>query len=250
MGGSTTGALLAELLTSAVPACQSGTLDSEICRCSSDHSAPPAGEQHPTAVSRVDELPTTFLRTAETPYLMANPLFIHGKLHTPYFIFLRCAGRYSDTDLLQHFGLSNYQPAKVVRRNGRHVILADNGEWVLIADDWYYTLWHRPSTREAIAALAESSDVFACSVGDCDHSFEFAYYRNAHLVRRYIVEDPDFQGGRVVENVGEPLPGEAAAFKQSDELKIVLGVAASLGIKTDYKEQDLRIYAPPPLNGR
>jgi hypothetical protein len=181
---------------------------------------------------------------------MISSLFIHGQLHAPYFIFLRCAGKYSDTDLLHRFGLSTYRPTKVARRLGHYAILADDGEWTLIADDLYYTLWHMQSTPSVLAALGEGCDVFACSVGDCDCSYDFVYYRASHLVRKYVVADPDFRGGVVVENVGEPLPGESTAFKQSNELRIVLGIAASLGIKTDYTEQDIRIYAPLEPDGQ
>jgi hypothetical protein len=179
---------------------------------------------------------------------MNDSLIIRGRLHAPYFIFVRGEGIYSDADLLHLFGLSAYRstshPAKSPRRLERHAILADDGLWTMIADDWYYTLWHMPSTRPALQTLGQSCDVFACSVGDCDHSFDFVYYRGGRLVRRYVVEDPDFRGGHVVENTGEPLPGEVAAFGGSDEMGIVLGIASSLGIRTDYAEGDLRVYAP------
>src|SRR4051812_29631299 len=112
---------------------------------------------------------------------MSESLIIRGRLHAPYFIFVRGEGRYSDADLLRLFGLTAYRltnrPTKLPRRLERHVILADDGPWVMVADDWYYTLWHMPSTRPAIQALGQSCDVFACSVGDCDHSFDFVYYR-------------------------------------------------------------------------
>ena len=176
---------------------------------------------------------------------MASSLFIDGELHAPHFIFLRCGGRYSDTDLLCRFGLPTYRPTKAAPRIGPYAVLADDGQWTMIADDWYYTLWHMPSTRPTLAALGESVDVFACSVGDCDRSFDFVYYRASYLIRKYVVADPDFRGGVVVENLGRPLPGEWAAFEQAGELRIVLGIAASLGIKTDYTEQDIRVYAPP-----
>jgi hypothetical protein len=178
--------------------------------------------------------------------MAGSPLIVHGRLHAPYFIFLRCAGRYSDSDLLQRFGLADYRPRKGLPDRGRYAILAADGQWSLIADDWRYTLWHKPSTRPALVALAETCDVFACSVGDCDRSFDFVYYRDARLVRRFVVADPHFQGGVVVEDMGQPLPGEATAFQQSDEFTIVLGIANSLGIKTDFSERDLRAYAPPP----
>jgi hypothetical protein len=174
-----------------------------------------------------------------------SSLIFHGELHAPYFIFLRCPDRYSGAELLRRFGLSDYRPCEGVPGLGRYAILADDGRWTLIADDWYYTLWHMRSTRPTLAALGKECDVFACSVGDCDRSFDFVYYRDSRLVRKYVVEDPHFQGGVVVEDIGEPLPGEAAAFAHSDELKIVLDIAASLDIKTEYTEQDLRLYAEP-----
>ena len=75
------------------------------------------------------------------------------------------------------------------------------------------------------------------------------------MVRRFVVDDPNFQGGVVVENLGEPLPGEHPAFKESTfkeytEMKIILAIATSLGIKTDYTEQDIRIYAPLGSDGK
>jgi hypothetical protein len=86
---------------------------------------------------------------------MASSLFIDGELHAPHFIFLRCAGQYSDAELLGRFGLPTYRPTKEAPRLGRYAILADDGEWTMIADDWYYTLWHMPSTRPTLAALGE-----------------------------------------------------------------------------------------------
>lgn len=178
-----------------------------------------------------------------------SDLFVHGELHSPYFIFLKCAVRYCDGDLLLKFGLSGFHPTNAVPFGYNYAILADGGEWTLIADDWYYTLWHLPSTRTTIAAIGQTCDVFACSIGDCDRSFDFIYYRDSQLVRRYVVEDPHFQGGVVVADFGEPLPGEAAAFKQADQLKLVLAIAASLGIKTEFNERDIRVYAAPRTDG-
>ena len=54
----------------------------------------------------------------------------------------------------------------------------------------------------------------------------------------------------MVENFGEPLPGELVAFREADELDIVLKVAASLGIRVDYTKRDIRVYKPPKFNGQ
>src|SRR5262249_16334434 len=162
---------------------------------------------------------------------MTHSLIIDGQLHAPNFIFIRGAGTYSDADLLQRFAIAEYRPMTLADSLASYAILADDGEWVMLADDWGYTLWHMPSTRPAIEEFGRTCDVFACSGGDCDCSFGFVYYSGGRLVRRYVVEDPHFRGGRVTENTGEPLTGEAIAFKETDELMIVLKVAASLGIK-------------------
>ncbi|HEX8916585.1 MAG TPA: hypothetical protein VF796_29815 [Humisphaera sp.] len=177
---------------------------------------------------------------------MARSLIVEGRLHAPYFIFVRAGGTYADDDLLRLFGLTGYRPTSPLPRHGPYALLADDGPWKLLADDWSYTLWHLPTTRPTIESLGRRCDVFACSVGDSDHSFDFAYHRGGRLVRRYVVEDPDHRGGRVVEDVGEPLPGEADAFEGPDELDIVLGVARSLGIRAPVADRDVRVYAPPP----
>jgi hypothetical protein len=175
---------------------------------------------------------------------MTQSLFINGRLHAPYFIFVRSEGRYSDADLLRLFGLSAYARVEVSHHLERHAILADDGSWTMIADDWSYTLWHMPSTRPAIEKLGSGCELFACSVGDCDHSFDFVYYSGGRLLRKYVVVDPDFSGGTVAENTGDPLPGETSAFKETNELGIVLSLAFSLGIRAGWSERDIRTYAP------
>lgn len=171
-------------------------------------------------------------------------LIVRGALHAPYIIFVQCAGKYSDHELLQRFGLPTYARSERAQRFGPYAFLGDDGNWTLLADDWLYTLWHMTTTPPTIENLAEDHDIFACSTGDSDHSFDFLYFQDSQLVRKYVFDDPTCRGGSVVENFGKPLPGEADAFKHKDEKKIVLAIAQSLGIRTQYEEIDLRIYAP------
>ena len=69
-----------------------------------------------------------------------------------------------------------------------------------------------------------------------------APYRGGEIHMSWPI--PTFAGGSVVENMGELLTGEAVAFREPDGLAIVLAVAASLGIRTSYTEQDIRVCAP------
>jgi hypothetical protein len=93
--------------------------------------------------------------------------------------------------------------------------------------------------------LAKRHDVFACSVGDSDHSYDFVYYHGGRLRRKYVVEDPHWHGGSVAEDYGLPLPGESEANQVPDELTRVLFLASLLGIDLQHEGKSVRIYTKP-----
>lgn len=111
-----------------------------------------------------------------------------------------------------------------------------------VADDWLYTLWHLATVNAAIPSLAKNHDVFTCSVGDADNSFDFEYFHDGNSVRKYVVEDSEYRRGLVVEDFGSPLPSEAEAMNQPDPLIAVLEIAHSLGINTLHDPTLIRAY--------
>lgn len=176
---------------------------------------------------------------------MAVQIVISGRIHSPHFIFIRCDGAYTDAELLQKLELVGYERIKSPPDLRPYVCITNDRQWTHIADDWSYTLWHMPSTRDVIEEFGKDHEVFACSVGECDRSWEFVYYRNGRLLRKYIVEDPHFRGGVVVEDHGVPLEGEEEARKLTDEQETVLAIASSLGIDVRHNERAIRVYARP-----
>jgi len=158
---------------------------------------------------------------------------------------MRCAGQYSDADLLAKFGIHHYKRVAKPPRHGPHATFFDSGEWTMLADDWYYTLWHMKTTRPAIKRLSQFSDIYACSIGDCDHSFDFIYYQGGKLVRKYVVADPDFKSSNVVKDIGQQLPGEPEALKLDGQLETVLSISDALGIQGPVPGDKLRFYASP-----
>ena len=62
--------------------------------------------------------------------------FYNNHLSAPQFIFVRCAEKCDDVDLLQAFGLSAYRRAKWLWGLERYAVLADDGQWMMVADDW------------------------------------------------------------------------------------------------------------------
>ena len=174
---------------------------------------------------------------------MAEQLIFNGKLNSPFSIFIRQPNAYSDKELLQLFRLGHYKRSPV-SQNGRHAIFADAGGWTMLSDDWCYTLWHLPTTKRVIRKLAKSHDIFACSEGDCDRSFDYKYYVDGQLVREYTVHSPRFSDREVGVNRGGLLPNEHEILVE-DGYNIGIAVAAGLGIKTQFTDDDLRIFTPP-----
>jgi hypothetical protein len=173
---------------------------------------------------------------------MSQPFIRNRYLHAPYFIFVRTTGVYTDVELLHQLGVTQVARDWTPSRTTRSLFVTEDQEWMHVADDWSYTLWHSPSVRIALTNLAMRHDVFTCSVGDSDRSFEFAYYKDTHLLRHYAV-DISLSGKRgVVTDIGRPLPGEAEALQREESLEIVLGIAQSLGIDKHNDLQAIRTY--------
>jgi|SaaInlStandDraft_1057018.scaffolds.fasta_scaffold92242_2 hypothetical protein len=176
---------------------------------------------------------------------MSDSLIIHDKLHSPFFICLRVNGAVDDGSLLKHFHLNAYTQSNEHSVLRHYAIITENDDWTFLADDWYYTLWHMPTTRPALELLSLQYELFACSVGESDRSYDFIYFREGELIRELVVQDPTFQGGQVVKSLGTPFEFEIPQCELNlDEWDYVLSIANSLGIDTRFNERDLRIYSP------
>jgi hypothetical protein len=168
---------------------------------------------------------------------------IERHIHSPYFIFIKGGVRHSDREVMAMLGIEGFKEARSPKFSNRFMHITDDGEWLHIADDWFYSLWHSTTVRNRIAEIAKEHDIFTCSVGDIDHSFNFQYYSSGSLVRNYVVEDPDHNGGHVTEDFGVPLPAEFEALTQTCELVKVLSIAQSLGIRVDHQEAAVRTFS-------
>jgi hypothetical protein len=176
---------------------------------------------------------------------MMHLRFRNGTISSPFLIFVRCARQLSDEELLQRLGIVGFVRDPKPADNVSCVYLTEDNLWTHIADDWCYTLWHMRTIREAIAGLAKQFEIFTCSVGDSDHSFDFAYYCNGTLFRKYVVMDPHWKGGEVVQDIGTRLPGEDEALKLPDETDRVLFLASLLGIDLQHELDRIRVYSRP-----
>lgn len=154
----------------------------------------------------------------------------------------------SDKEILEHLGLVDFdliidkkeREKKILHK--RYLFLTEDNEWTHLMDDWFYTLWHDKEIRKQIKLLSENFEIFTCSVGDCDDSFDFTYFKQGKIIRQYIVEDFQFNGGEVVKDIGNPFPIEKTAIKKKDLYEKVITIAKSFKIKMNHEKEKVRIY--------
>ncbi len=162
------------------------------------------------------------------------PFLKWGYLHTPFMIYVRSRNALSDNDFMKAFGLQDYQKMfPPLSPSYLRVVFANDTEWIHIADDFHYTLWHSPKTAEVVEGYSKSYDIFRCSIGDIDESFEFEYYQNGSLIRKLIFEHDVFKNSKTVTvDRGTKLPGEPKNLSDliTSSVKMFPTITQSLGI--------------------
>lgn len=175
---------------------------------------------------------------------------IKNSFLTPYFIFIKDKSKLSDKDLLERLELKNYQliTDKDEKKTGgektdkRYLYITEDENWKHLMDDWLYTLWFDKEAKLKIKNLSKEFDIFCCSIGESDSSFDFVFYQNGIIKREYIVEDPFLNGGKVVKNLGEAFDIEEIALSKKDQFEKVLSIADSLGINIKHNLDKIRCY--------
>lgn len=175
---------------------------------------------------------------------------IKNSFFTPYFIFIKDNSNLNDEELLKKIDLKDYElvtdksekKTRGYKINKRYLYITEDEKWKHLMDDWFYTLWHDTEVKTRIKNLSKEFEIFCCSIGDCDDSFDFVHYQNGKEKREYVVEDPYFNGGQITKNIGNPFEIEKIALAKKDQLEKVLLIAQSLGINTNHNLEKIRCY--------
>ena len=78
---------------------------------------------------------------------------VEGHIHAPYFIFIDGATKYSDNEVMAMLGIEGFAEDRKPRFPKHVVHLTDDGRWLHVVDDWYYTLWQSETTRDHLAEI-------------------------------------------------------------------------------------------------
>ena len=180
---------------------------------------------------------------------------IKNSFYTPYFIFIKDNSNLNDEELLKKIELEDYElvtdkselHASGNKINKRYLYITEDEKWKHLMDDWLYTLWHDKNVKTRIKNLSKEFEIFCCSIGDCNDSFDFVHYQNGKENREYVVVDPNFNGGQITKEFGRPFEIENIALSKKGQLEKVLLIAQSLGINTNHRLDKVRCYGRTEL---
>lgn len=182
---------------------------------------------------------------------------IDGVLHAPYFVFLRGAPLPTDDEVLKLLfptprsswqgllGAPSHERVPIPDDRApadEHVYIGEQGGWTMIADDWFYHLWHREDRKKLLERLAARWEVFALLLPDVDESYELVHFVEGRRVRERRVDSPHYTDRVVTIEHGQPLPCETEALYRQDGAVIVWTVAAAVGVPQLHDRATLRCY--------
>ncbi|MFT5618169.1 MAG: hypothetical protein ACI85I_001400 [Arenicella sp.] len=175
--------------------------------------------------------------------------FIDEKPFAPYFIFIKGINEMNDKDVLELLDLGKGNLVETTEAEDGEYLDDENctyiykcRNWVHIMDSWFYSLYHSQKLRSRIEELGKSYEIFTCSVGDSDRSFDFRYFKNGEKVREYIVDSPNYNDQIVRIDFGSALSSEKEALQKKDESDTVLHIAESLGVQLPKSAEGIKCY--------
>lgn len=176
-----------------------------------------------------------------------QPMIINNTFDSPYFIFIKTSQDKIDLileklELLNWTALNSVVNDGLIESENRHFFVTWIDGWFHIMDDWNYTLWFDSGLIQRIQNLSNLFEIFTCSIGDCDYSFDFRLFKDGEIKREFVVEDPNINGGVVTKNFGDKLQGEEEALEKKDILERVISIAQNIGITTNYNLDKIRAY--------
>jgi len=178
-------------------------------------------------------------------------------LHAPYFVFLRGMPLPTDGEVLELLfppprswwrgllGAPAHERVPVpvdLQLGEEYVYVGEQAGWYMIADDWYYHLWHRRDRKELLQRLAARWELFTLVRPDVDESYEFVHSVGGRRVRERRVESPHYTDRVVTIEHGRPLPCETDDLYGQDGEQIVWTVAAAVGVPRVHDRAALRRY--------
>ena len=152
-----------------------------------------------------------------------------GVLHSPYFVFIR-DWNYGESEMLSRLGISqDYKESSKLNWRDHYFCMLQRDSWTVIADSWYYDLWHSLEFLDSIRKIARDHELLLLMVGDSDNSFEIEYHKEGVLKRQFIFDQVETAGTQLCD-YGEPFEAESKIHLGGDPLKVLFSLPDELNI--------------------
>ena len=172
-----------------------------------------------------------------------------GAVVCPHYIFIKCDGCYSDQEVLDLLGLAQYQKQDPGQGLWHYLwITEDSAGWTHMGEGWSYHLFntYRSELKQKLLELSDKHDVYHCSMGDADRSYDFHYMQRGKVIRSYVMNSPGWNDRVLGKDLGDPLPGEAGLnLFEDEERHIILSIARAQGIQLHHDSASIRFYGTP-----
>lgn len=173
---------------------------------------------------------------------------VNNTLFAPFYIFIKFGYQVPDEVVIDKLGIKDYLVGGTEKHTPKegfdiwdfYITEVDN--WTHIMDE-NYELWADKNIRQSIEEIAlQGSEVFYCSFGDMDDAFDFVYYQNGLLRRKYVLEYTEKPTYTLTENIGKPLLNEETTLKLKDSWQKVTTLASSIGINLTHHPEHIKRY--------
>lgn len=174
---------------------------------------------------------------------------INGQLWSPFYIIVKDYGKLEISAIFKLLKIDRYshkiQENKIeTGSNSLDVLFViRRGDWIQIMDNWGYKLWHDKQIRNDIEQLSKNFELFQFSMGDIDYDYDFSYYKNGELIRKFAIEVRSTKNITIKEDFGTPLICEPESNKFKEPFEIVIPIAKALGIPFNHKLEEIEVYS-------
>jgi len=175
---------------------------------------------------------------------------VHKENNFPCYICIKGIAEKKDLEVLKLLQITSdiAQAYDELTTEDFEIFVSRDDQWIHVIDNFFWMLNQSENVTKSIEALGVHYDIFTCSVGDADLSFDFKYFKNGKLRREYVVKSPNFNDEVISINFGIPLSGEKEGLQKKDQLDKVLFIAHSLGIDIPKDFEKLTAYNLKNLN--
>lgn len=150
---------------------------------------------------------------------------------------VNCAELLTPEELIAMIGFKQLKESQPYPPRGRkadiifdqdkfQLIVLKAKDWLVIADNWFYTLYHEARKRPVFEEIYKQFEVFTFTTGDRDWSYDFLYANKGTVIREFFVTGDS----KISKDFGNRFSVELPFDKKRLDFDVIIPIAYHLGI--------------------